>query len=44
MNTTKAPTDARREKQVRKTEELLFTGPQTVGVAKGLFLSRFVAD
>src|SRR5436190_9350395 len=44
MNATKAPTDARREKQVREAEELLFAGPQAVGVAKGLFLGRFVAD
>jgi alkylation response protein AidB-like acyl-CoA dehydrogenase len=44
MNTTKVPTDARREKQVREAEELLFAGPQAVGVAKGLFLGRFVAD
>src|SRR6266568_1344157 len=44
MNATKVPTDARREKQVREAEELLFAGPQAVGVAKGLFLGRFVAD
>jgi len=36
--------DARREKQVREAEELLFTGPQKLGLAKGLFLGRFVAD
>lgn len=29
---------------MREAEELLFTGPQSVGVAKGLFLGRFVAD
>ena len=44
MSPTKVPTDARREKQVREAEELLFAGPQAVGVAKGLFLGRFVAD
>jgi acyl-CoA dehydrogenase family protein 9 len=38
------PTDAQREKQVREAEELLFTGPQKVGLGKGLFLGRFVAD
>jgi len=40
----KAPTDARRAKQVREAEELLFAGPQKLGLAKGLFLGRFVAD
>jgi acyl-CoA dehydrogenase family protein 9 len=44
MDATKVATDARREKQVRDAEELLFAGPQAVGVAKGLFLGRFVAD
>lgn len=32
------------EKQIREAEQLLFTGPQRIGVAKGLFLGRFVAD
>jgi alkylation response protein AidB-like acyl-CoA dehydrogenase len=41
---SKVKTDARREKQVRDAEELLFAGPQKLGVAKGLFLGRFVAD
>ena len=36
--------DSGREKQVREAEELLFAGPQKLGVAKGLFLGRFVAD
>ncbi len=44
MAATQAQTDVRREKQVRDAEELLFSGPQSVGVAKGLFLGRFVAD
>src|SRR5205809_3719392 len=44
MTRTKAQTDERREKQVRDAEELLFAGPQKLGVAKGLFLGRFVAD
>src|SRR5438445_3836902 len=44
MNRTKAETDARRDKQVRDAEELLFTGPQKLGLAKGLFLGRFVSD
>ncbi|MEY2429425.1 MAG: acyl-CoA dehydrogenase family er 9 [Verrucomicrobiota bacterium] len=44
MSLTKVQTDARRQKQMRDAEELLFTGPQKLGVAKGLFLGRFVAD
>src|SRR5947209_7313635 len=40
----KVQTDARREKQMREAEELLFAGPQKLGVAKGLFLGRFIAD
>src|SRR2546426_3926262 len=44
MGQTKVPTDALREKQVREAEELLFAGPQKLGLAKGLFLGRFVAD
>src|SRR5262245_698593 len=36
--------DAQREKQIREAEELLFAGPQALGVAKALFLGRFVAD
>src|SRR2546425_8659565 len=44
MAETKTQTNERREKQVREAEELLFAGPQKLGVAKGLFLGRFVAD
>src|SRR5437867_10684203 len=44
MSGNKAQTDFQREKQVREAEELLFTGPQKVGMGKGLFLGRFVAD
>src|SRR6266702_11555 len=44
MTPTKVQTDARREKQAREAEELLFAGPQKLGVAKGLFLGRFIAD
>src|SRR5438093_3215426 len=36
--------EAERQKQMRAAEELLFAGPQKLGVAKGLFLGRFVAD
>src|SRR5690242_10299290 len=44
MVQAKSQNDGRREKQVREAEELLFAGPQKLGVAKGLFLGRFVAD
>jgi len=30
--------DREREKQIREAEDLLFTGTQKLGVAKGLFL------
>jgi len=33
-----------REQQVKQAEELLFSGPQRLGFAKGLFYGRFVAD
>lgn len=35
---------ASREQQIRAAEELLFAGPQRLGVAKGLFLGKFVSD
>src|SRR5213592_2150928 len=44
MSEARAPTEAERQNQVRAAEELLFAGPQKLGVAKGLFLGRFVAD
>ena len=44
MNKSKSQAAAEREKQMRDAEELLFTGPQQLGVGKGLFLGRFVAD
>ncbi|HEY5895440.1 MAG TPA: acyl-CoA dehydrogenase family protein [Chthoniobacterales bacterium] len=34
----------RREKQIHDAEELLFAGPEKLGVGKGLFLGRFVED
>ena len=43
-STTKVQTEAERQKQIQAAEELLFTGPQKLGIAKGLFLGRFVAD
>src|SRR2546426_8242675 len=44
MGEIKVQSDAERQKQVRAAEELLFAGPQKLGVAKGFFLGRFVAD
>src|SRR2546427_10982173 len=44
MSEARAPTEAERQNQVRAAEELLFAGPQKLGVAKGFFLGRFVAD
>lgn len=37
-------TEIQRQKEIKEAEELLFTGPQALGFAKGLFLGRFVAD
>jgi acyl-CoA dehydrogenase family member 9 len=36
--------DAQRQQEMHSTEELLFAGPQKLGVAKALFEGRFVAD
>jgi len=44
MSESKVQIEAEREKQIRAAEELLFAGPQRLGLAKGLFLGRFVAD
>jgi len=44
MKLADSNTTAAREKQMRDAEELLFTGAQKLGLAKGLFLGRFVAD
>src|SRR5213592_2498514 len=44
MSEARAPSEAERQKQMRAAEELLFAGPQRLGVAKGFFLGRFVAD
>ena len=32
--------EIQRQKEIKEAEELLFTGPQPLGVAKGLFLGR----
>jgi acyl-CoA dehydrogenase family member 9 len=37
-------TDIQRQKEIRQAEELLFSGHQELGFAKGLFLGNFVAD
>src|SRR2546425_13096624 len=44
MSETNVQIEAERQKQMRAAEELLFAGPQKLGVAKGFFLGRFVAD
>jgi alkylation response protein AidB-like acyl-CoA dehydrogenase len=46
MATTLEPPNqlAQRDEQVRRAEEVLASLPQTIGVAKGLFEGRFVAD
>ena len=36
--------EIQRQKEIKEAEELLFTGAQALGFAKGLFLGRFVAD
>jgi acyl-CoA dehydrogenase family protein 9 len=36
--------EIQRQKEIREAEELLFTGPQALGFAKGMFLGRFVSD
>jgi acyl-CoA dehydrogenase family protein 9 len=36
--------DIQRQKEIKEAEELLFTGRQELGFAKGLFLGKFVAD
>ncbi len=35
---------AAQEKQMREAEQLLFSGPQVMGLAKSLFFGRFAAD
>jgi acyl-CoA dehydrogenase family protein 9 len=37
-------TEVQRQKEIAQAEELLFAGPQALGLAKGLFLGRFVSD
>ena len=42
MNKTDA--ELQRQKEIQQAEELLFTGPQALGFAKGLFAGHFVSD
>ena len=37
-------TEIQRQKEIQQAEELLFSGRQELGFAKGLFLGKFVAD
>ena len=37
-------TEIQRQKEIKQAEELLFSGRQELGFAKGLFLGNFVAD
>ena len=37
-------TEIQRQKEIQQAEELLFSGRQELGFAKGLFLGNFVAD
>src|SRR5437870_8159082 len=36
--------DAQRQKEIQQAEELLFAGPQALGITKGLFQGHFVSD
>jgi alkylation response protein AidB-like acyl-CoA dehydrogenase len=36
--------EIQRQREIKEAEELLFTGPQALGFAKGLFLGQFVSD
>ena len=44
MKPSPTKVETQRDQQVRAAEELLFAGPQTLGLAKGLFLGRFISD
>jgi acyl-CoA dehydrogenase family protein 9 len=37
-------TEAQRQKEIQQAEELLFSGPEALGLTKGLFLGRFISD
>src|SRR5262245_36974321 len=40
----KSAAEIERDKQIQQAEELLFSGPQRAGFAKGLFLGQFRAE
>jgi acyl-CoA dehydrogenase family member 9 len=44
MNMTQSEAEIQRQKEMQQAEELLFSGRQELGFAKGLFLGNFVAD
>src|SRR3989442_10866543 len=44
MSEARTESETERQKEIRAAEALLFAGPQKLGVAKGFFLGRFVAD
>src|SRR4051794_26756598 len=44
MSATTSEVEAQRQKEIQQAEELLFSGPEALGLAKGLFLGRFVSD
>ncbi len=44
MSATTTEAEAQRQKEIQQAEELLFSGPEALGLAKGMFLGRFVSD
>jgi len=44
MAPSEAEAEIQRQKEMQQAEELLFSGRQELGFAKGLFLGNFVAD
>ena len=44
MSATTSEAEAQRQKEIQQAEELLFSGPEALGLTKGLFLGRFVSD
>src|SRR5689334_17577343 len=44
MSATTTEAEIQRQKEIQQAEELLFSGPEALGLAKGLFLGRFVSD
>src|SRR5207302_8940014 len=44
LNMAPSEAEIQRQKEMQQAEELLFSGRQELGFAKGLFLGNFVAD